>query len=263
MKFITYLLFISLPFLMKGGDIVTPEKPNPVSMAGSLSKPSEDKKYKVSKLKGALTINADWDKAQWKNIETIKIENYMGTIPPFKPTVEAKMMYDNDNVYVIFRVKDRYVRSLVQEYNGNVSGDSCVEFFFAPDSNLPLSYFNLEINAGGTPLIFYIKHPYPATPYVKLEATEIEEIEIAHSLPSKVDPEITEPVTWTIEYRIPLSMLAKFSNVSRPAPGVIWKANFYKTGSRTSNPNYITWNFVDNPRPNFHLPQFFGTLIFQ
>jgi hypothetical protein len=233
-------------------------------MAGiASSKPVEDKKYKVTKLKAPLKINADWDKAQWKNIETIKIESYMGTIPPFKPTVEAKMMYDNDNVYVIFRVKDRFVKSVVQEYNGNVSGDSCVEFFFAPDSSLPLSYFNLEINAGGTPLIFYIKHPYPATPYVKLEASEIKEIEIAHSLPSKVDPEITEPVTWTIEYRIPLSMLSKFSNVSRPAPGVVWKANFYKTGSRTSNPNYITWNFVDNPRPNFHLPQFFGTLIFQ
>jgi hypothetical protein len=263
MKFITYLLFISLSFLMKGGDILIPEKPGSSSVAGSKTKPAEDKKYKVSKLKGALTINADWNKAQWKNIETIKIETYMGTIPPFKPTVEAKMMYDNDNVYVIFRVKDRFVKSVVQEYNGNVSGDSCVEFFFAPDSSLPLSYFNLEINAGGTPLIFYIKHPYPATPYVKLEASEIKEIEIAHSLPSKVDPEITEPVTWTIEYRIPLSMLSKFSNVSRPAPGVIWKANFYKTGSRTSNPNYITWNFVDNPRPNFHLPQFFGTLIFQ
>lgn len=263
MKFFTYLLFISLSFLLKDGDIFSPEKSGSSLVSGSQTKPADDKKYKVSKLKGALKINADWNKAQWKKIETIKIENYMGAIPPFKPTVEAKMMYDNDNVYVIFQVKDRFVRSLVQEYNGNVSGDSCVEFFFAPDTNLPLSYFNLEINAGGTPLIFYIKHPYPATPYVKLQASEIEEIEIAHSLPSKVDPEITEPVTWTIEYRIPLSMLAKFSNVSKPAPGVIWKANFYKTGSRTSNPNYITWNFVDNPRPNFHLPQFFGTLIFQ
>jgi hypothetical protein len=263
MKFFTYLLFISLSFLLKDGDIFSPEKSGSSLVSGSQTKPADDKKYRVSKLKGALKINADWNKAQWKKIETIKIENYMGTIPPFKPTVEAKMMYDNDNVYVIFRVKDRFVKSVVQEYNGNVSGDSCVEFFFAPDSSLPLSYFNLEINAGGTPLIFYIKHPYPSTPYVKLEASEIKEIEIAHSLPSKVDPEITEPVTWTIEYRIPLSMLAKFSNVSRPAPGVIWKANFYKTGSRTSNPNYITWNFVDNPRPNFHLPQFFGTLIFQ
>ena len=208
-----------------------------------------------------MKIDGNWNKVAWKNIETIKIETYMGTVSPFKPTVEAKMIYDTDNVYVIFRVKDRFVKSTVTEYNGNVSGDSCVEFFFAPNSDAPLKYFNLEINAGGTPLIYYISKPW--TEFVKLEAPEIKQIEIAHSLPSVVDPEITEPVTWTIEYRIPLSMLKKFSNVTNPAPGVIWNANFYKTGSRTSNPNYLTWNFVDNPKPNFHLPQFFGVLKFQ
>ena len=241
-----------------GGEISSSSLPKKLSD----SKPA-DEVYKVSKLKGSIKIDANWDKAEWKNVGIVKVDKYMGTIPKFKPTVEAKMMYDEHNVYVIFRVKDRYVRSVVQEYNGNVSGDSCVEFFFAPDSSLPQHYFNLEINAGGTPLIFYIAPPYPSANFVKLQASEIEQIEIAHSLPSKVDPEISEPVTWTIEYRIPLTMLSKFSNVTKPAPGVIWKANFYKTGSRTSNPNYITWNFVDNPRPNFHLPQFFGTLIFQ
>jgi hypothetical protein len=259
MKFITYILFISLPFLLKGGDIPSSEK-SIVSVAKSKTKPANNE-YLVSKLKKPMKIDGNWNKAQWKKIETIKIENYMGTVSPFKPTVEAKMIYDADNVYVIFRVKDQFVKSIVTEYNGNVSGDSCVEFFFSPDSAEPLKYFNLEINAGGTPLIFYVTKAL--TEFVKLQAPDIKQIEIAHSLPSVVDPQIAEPVTWTIEYRIPLSMLKKFSNVTNPAPGVIWKANFYKTGSRTSNPNYITWNFVDNPRPNFHLPQFFGFLKFQ
>ena len=244
---------------MKGSDILSSEK-SIVSAAKSIQNPA-NKEYLVSKLKKPMKIDGNWNKAAWKKIETIKIETYMGTVSPFKPTVEAKMIYDTDNVYVIFRVKDRFVKSIVTEYNGNVSGDSCVEFFFAPNSDAPLKYFNLEINAGGTPLIYYISKPW--TEFVKLEAPEIKQIEIAHSLPSVVDPEITEPVTWTIEYRIPLSMLKKFSNVTNPAPGVIWNANFYKTGSRTSNPNYLTWNFVDNPKPNFHLPQFFGVLKFQ
>ena len=54
MKFITYLLFISLPFLMKGGDILSPEKPGSSSSSAPQTKPVEDKKYKVSKLKGEL-----------------------------------------------------------------------------------------------------------------------------------------------------------------------------------------------------------------
>jgi hypothetical protein len=217
--------------------------------------------YNVVKLEKPMKINAKWDKDEWKNVKSIKIEKHMGDLPKFQPVVEAKMMYDDNNVYVIFRVKDRFVQSTVQEYNGSVSENSCVEFFFSPDSAYPLNYFNLEINAGGTPLIFYIRKPW--NDFKKLEAEEIKNIEIAHSLPSKVDPEITEPITWIIEYRVPFAMLKKYSDVTKPAPGVTWKGNFYKTGSKTSNPNYMTWSFVDNPTPNFHLPQFFGTLKFQ
>ena len=217
--------------------------------------------YTVVKLDRPLKIDADWNKEQWKKIKTISIEKHMGGIPKFQPIVEAKMTYDDSNVFVIFRVKDRFVQSTVQEYNGSVSENSCVEFFFSPDATYPLKYFNLEINAGGTPLIFYISKPW--NDFTKLDSTDISKIEIAHSLPKKVDPEITDSVTWIIEYRIPIEMLKKYSNVTRPGPGVTWKGNFYKTGSKTSNPNYMTWSFVDHPTPNFHLPQFFGTLKFQ
>lgn len=217
--------------------------------------------YKVTRLTKRITIDGNWKKAAWKKIKAVKIENYMGKVSPFKPIVESKMMYDDSNVYVIFRVKDRFIRSLVQEYNGNVSGDSCVEFFFSPDSNNPLHYFNLEVNAGGTPLIFYVADSIKN--HIKLKPDEIKQIEIAHSLPNKVDPEITTPVTWTIEYRVPFAILEKYSHITPPSSSVTWKANFYKTGSKTSNPNYITWSPVNFPRPNFHLPQFFGTLQFQ
>lgn len=237
---------------------------NQIKLSGSMTTTESKPKasvYKVFRLKKPLKINADWEKPEWKKIKALKITRYMGNKSPFRPVVEAKMMYDNENVYVIFRTKDRFVRSVVQEVNGNVSGDSCVEFFFSPDSNVPLKYFNLEVNAGGTPLMFYVT--LPRKEIIKVPENEIKEIEIAHSLPIKVDPEITEPVTWIIEYRIPLSVLSKYSNVTRPEPGVSWKANFYKTGNHTSNINYITWSFVDSPKPNFHLPRFFGTLRFQ
>jgi hypothetical protein len=185
----------------------------------------------------------------------------MGEKPPFIPTVEAKMMYDDQYVYVIFRVKDQFVQSTVTKYNGPVSENSCVEFFFSPDKEFPLNYFNLEINAGGTPLMFFI--PKTSSGYKQLQDEDIKSIEIAHSLPQVVDPEMKEPVTWTIEYKVPMSTLQKYSPVTKPGKGVRWKGNFYKTGSKTSNPNYMTWSFVDNAKPNFHLPQFFGTLIFQ
>lgn len=217
--------------------------------------------YNVSRLKQSMKIDANWNKPQWQDIKAVTISNYMGQIPDFRPSVQAKMMYDDGNIYIIFHVNDRYVRCVAQEINDSVWEDSCVEFFFAPDTNVPLKYFNLEINCGGTPLMHYNIVPRKETK--TLDIDDIKKIEIAHSLPKKIDPEITEPVTWTIEYKIPLAMLTKYSNITNPKRGIIWKANFYKCAEKNSNPHFITWSKVTNSVPDFHLPQFFGTLKFE
>jgi Carbohydrate-binding family 9 len=216
--------------------------------------------YSVTMLKKPMKIDGNWNKEQWLSVKPVELTNYMGKIPPFRPVVQAKMMYDEENLYVIFQVNDRYVRSVIEEYNGPVSTEACVEFFFSPDTSLPDRYFNLEINAGGTPLMGY--HNFPQKESQTFSIEDLQKIEIAHSLPKKVDPEIDIPVTWTIEYRLPFSVLEKFSHITHPKPGVTWRANFYKTASKSSNPHYITWSIVDNPVPNFHLPRFFGQLKF-
>ncbi|MEO6000690.1 MAG: carbohydrate-binding family 9-like protein [Chitinophagaceae bacterium] len=217
--------------------------------------------YKVHRLLKPMTIDGHWNKKEWRKVKAVDLTRYMGDIPPFRPTAQAKMMYDDNNVYLIFQVHDRYVHSVVETYNGPVSGDACVEFFFSPDTAFAQRYFNLETNAGGTPLMAY--HIFPQKEYQRFTPEELDRIEIAHSLPKTIDPEITEPVTWTIEYKVPLELMEKFSSVIRPKAGTVWRANFYKTASKSTNPHWITWSFVDNPKPNFHLPQFFGLLLFQ
>ncbi|SHH29572.1 Carbohydrate-binding family 9 [Chryseolinea serpens] len=216
--------------------------------------------YQVMPVRETMTMDGKWDKPVWKKVKPIRIENRMGDAPRFRPVTEAKMLYDAANVYVIFRVHDKFVKSTVTAYNGDVSGDSCVEFFFSPNSAQPGHYFNLEVNAGGTPLIFFVTKPRKE--FKELPDAAIDQIEIAHSLPRVVDPERAEETTWTIEYRIPLSILKQFTDVTIPKPGVTWRANFYKTASHTSNPHYYTWSPVSNPEPDFHLPAYFGTLTF-
>lgn len=191
--------------------------------------------YKVKSTSEKITIDGNWDKPVWQKAQLIKIENRMGDEPRFRPLTEAKVLYDEANVYVIFRVHDKFVKSTVTKYNGHVSGDSCVEFFFSPNTAEPGHYFNLEINAGGTPLIFFVTKPRKE--HKKLTDAQISQIEIAHSLPAVVNPEIEEDVTWTIEYRLPVAILREFTDVTMPKPGVAWRANFYKTGSDTSNPH--------------------------
>jgi len=217
--------------------------------------------YNVHKLTQSMKIDADWNKPQWQNIKEIDINNRMGDKPLFTPSVKAKMMYDNENLYLIFHVNDRYVRCRVTDYNGPVYEEPAVEFFFSPDPAFPDRYFNLEINCGGTPLMHY--NDFSAKTHNPLEPEDIYKVEIAHSLPQVVDPEITEPVTWTIEYKIPLAMLEKYSKIIYPKPGISWRANFYKIAEKGTNIHFLTWSVVDNLKPDFHLPRFFGNIKFE
>ena len=217
--------------------------------------------YEVARLDRPMVINGDWDKPQWRNARAVVIGNRMGSKPKFHPTTLAKMVYDAQGLYIIFQVKDCYVRCITDEINGPVWEDSCVEFFFAPDTGFPERYFNLEVNCGGTPLMHH--NVIPGKEITVLRKKDIKRIEIAHTLPRIIDPEITDPVTWSIEYRIPTGMLEAYSPVTAPGPGITWKGNFYKIAENSSNPHYLTWSFVDNPEPDFHLPRFFGLLRFQ
>ena len=217
--------------------------------------------YGVTKTKKPIKIDANWDKKEWKNVKPISITNYMGTVPDFKPETQVKMAYDKEYIYVIFKVNDKFVRCITNRINGPVFRDSAVEFFFSPDTEKPLLYFNIETNCGGTALFHY--NLVPRRESKRLSEEEIKQVEIAHSLPEIIDPEITEEVTWTIEYKVPIALLQKYSNVTAPAKGIEWKANFYKIAEISSNPHYITWSKIDKPRPDFHVPEEFGRIIFK
>ena len=221
----------------------------------------ETSSYQVIRLRQPLEVDGQWDKPAWHAVSALRVTHYAGEKPGFEPTVEAKMQYDTANLYVIFRVQDRFVRVVTHQINGPVWKDSCVEFFFAPNAAQPAHYFNLEINAGGTPLMHYNTVPRKETK--SLPKRDIRSVEIAHSLPEKVDPEITDSITWTVEYRIPLDVLRQHAEITSPGPGVVWKANFYKIAENNSNPHYITWAPIDLPKPDFHAPAFFGELQFQ
>ena len=184
----------------------------------------------------------------------------MGRRPRHFPAVQARLAWDPEAVRVIFRVKDRYVRAAASELHGPVWEDSCVEFFFTPETDIRHGYFNLEMNCGG---VMLLRHQViPRRDPVALTAGECSLVQIAHSLPPRIDPEIADPIAWTVEYRLPIAILKPYAPVTAPAPGIQWRANFYKCADRSSHPHWLTWAPVDRPQPDFHVPECFGTLQF-
>ena len=221
---------------------------------------NSDSVYYVRRTKQPIPIDGNWDKEEWNGLQAGEIAHFPWQVPDFKPVTHMKMAYDDENIYVIFQVQDRYVRAILTKVNDQVSQDACVEFFFAPDTASTMQYFNIEINCIGIPLMYYIRKPM--SDLTKLTEKDILKIQIASTLDGPIDPEIIDPITWVIEYKIPLGMIEDYGKVSRPKPNVTWKANFYKVATNNSNKHYATWSLVTSDRPNFHLPQFFGELRF-
>ena len=217
--------------------------------------------YVVKRLDEAPGLDADWDQAVWRGVEPLAVKNVLGPALVAPMTVDAKVGYDDDFVYVIFRVEESYVRAVCENYQDSVCNDSCVEFFFTPGEDVSPGYFNIEINCGGTMLLHY--QVKPRVDHVVLPDADCDRIEIAHSMPKIVEPALTEPTVWTLEYRVPVDMLEKYATVARPGPGVKWRANFYKCGDSRPQPHYLTWAPILQERIDFHVPEFFGTIVFE
>ena len=217
--------------------------------------------YRVKPASGPITIDADWTKPTWKSVEPLKITHFMGERPAHLPEAEARLLYDRDALYVAFRVADRYVRAVAKTHQEAVYRDSCVEFFFTPGEDLAAGYFNLEVNCGGTMLFHH--QMVPRKERMIVAPADLERIQVAHSLPAIVEPEIPGPIAWTLEYRLPVELLDHYAaHTIKPAPGVRWRANFFKCADDSSHPHWLTWSPVHHPTPDFHRPADFGMLEF-
>ncbi|MBN1846927.1 MAG: carbohydrate-binding family 9-like protein [Sedimentisphaerales bacterium] len=219
------------------------------------------KTYRVARAARPVPIDGHWDKSAWRSVPALTLDHYMGDRPDFLPPTEVKLQYDEQNIYVIFRVQDRYVRAVTTEPHGPVWLDSCVEFFFTPGPDISPGYFNLETNCIGAALFHHQVQPrLNPTP---LAASDLDRLELVSSLAGPIDPEITEATTWTLEYRLPIDMLKSTAAVQPPRPGVLWRANFQKCADDSSHPHWLTWSKIDVPRPDFHRPEYFGFLLFE
>jgi hypothetical protein len=233
-----------------------------ISCSQNKAKDYDKMVYKVKKVDFPIILDGNWNSLNWEHANILELKNYMGDKPNHFPRTQAKLLYDDENLYVFFKVEDNYIRSTLDKLHSAVCQDSCVEFFFTPDYTASKdNYFNLEVNCGGTMLFSYNDKKNNIRKYV--EAADCTKVEIYHSMPSVIAGEIVKPTTWTLSYKLPFDMIAKYSEMTKPQPGVKWRANFYKCADKTSQPHWLTWSYVDYPDPNFHLPQYFGVLEFE
>ena len=154
------------------------------------------------------------------------------------------------------------MRCLRTQYHDPVWKDSCVEFFAQPKPDR--GYFNFEFNCGGAFLCCYITNP-ERTPdgfkeFIKVPAGIGQTIRARSSLPQRIEPEITEPMVWTLGFFIPFALFEHYLGPLGALTGQVWRGNFFKCAKENSHPHWASWSPVDEF--NFHRPNCFGWLRF-
>ena len=78
--------------------------------------PGDGASYTVRRIDRSFPIDGSWEKSPWDAIDPLAIARHMGEGPLHRPRTQVKVAYDDQNLYVIFRVEDRYVRATVGEH---------------------------------------------------------------------------------------------------------------------------------------------------
>ncbi len=174
---------------------------------------------------------------------------------PYAPQVEFRIAHNGDAVFIRFDVKENFTMARITEDNGEVWTDSCVEFFLSLDDS---GYYNFEFTCIGKVLAGFRKERPHAT-----HGTDdiMQSIKRYSTLGEANFEEKTGDNTWTLTVAIPATAFFKH-NIKR-LHGLKARANVYKCGDNLSKPHFLSWQPIDTPAPNFHVPQFFTEIEFQ
>ena len=196
--------------------------------------------YNIKKVSSRLSMNDP----RWENAEVAILDEVWEDYHPSPYTTVARLVHTDDALILKMTTNEWPLSITAMKFNDSVCIDSCMEFFFIPNT-VDKEYFNFEINPAAIALTYLGEGRGNRTPFrVVDEGVEIEASVVGEK-------------GWSALAYIPYSFLLKhYSCVEKEM-----RANFYKCGNNTVIPHYSTWNRVELPKPDYHRPEFFGKLI--
>lgn len=172
------------------------------------------------------------------------------------PDARFRIVHTGDSVVINFLCTENSVAATADDMGWNVWEDACMEFFSQPaDDGI---YYNVECNCVGTVLLH-------AGPNVREREYSSRETTMSirrwASLGRENFAERVGECTWQVVLIIPVTYY--FKHHVESFSGRTIRANFYKCGDKLQQPHFLSWNPIGTPRPNFHQPKYFGTLVFE
>ena len=106
----------------------------PLAMAGWAQTAVE---YRIQRAPSAIAIDGKLDEAAWRSAPAASDFLFNWHTEGDKEPTVAKLLWDDDNLYVSWHCKDRHISASVTQRHGPVSKDDCVEIFLSPNPEKP------------------------------------------------------------------------------------------------------------------------------
>lgn len=174
---------------------------------------------------------------------------------PYMPLTAFSIAHSKTAIYIDFFVRCNYLRAVNTENNSNVYQDSCVEFFVQPDPADP-HYYNFEFNCIGT---IHAARRLDRHSCELLSDDDLSRVKRVASCGTRPFEEVQGMFTWNLMVVIPLDLIG----VTYGDKPVEMRGNFYKCADMTTVPHFLSWSPISTPTPDFHRPEFFGTITLE
>ncbi|MCC3376548.1 carbohydrate-binding family 9-like protein [Cohnella sp. REN36] len=205
--------------------------------------------YTIRKTPAPLVIDGDLEKSAWAGAEEAHlVETSSGGAPA--QSTRVKLLWDDRWLYAAFRCEDREVQATYTQFNDRLYEEDVVELFVSPDGDLR-RYLEFEINPLNAVLHYAIFNDLQGNilPYASLDNRVVSAVRRDE-----------ERLLTDYEAAIPLSEFVSAPHLP-PKAGDEWRMNLYRIDRIPGEPPaFSAWS--PTGRPNFHLPQAFGRLVF-
>ena len=164
-------------------------------------------------------------------------------------TAQAQLCWDEEAIYLRMEAVEPDIRQEETDPLAEICKDSCLEFFLQPTDRV--DYFNFEINPNRA---IYLGFGPDLPNNIRQIVPEVQDL-------LDIQTAFTDG-GWYVTYKVPFAFIRRFFPDFNPTKGTKVRANFYKCGDDTVKMHFLGWNPVEQEEPAFHVPKFFGQLIF-
>lgn len=225
---------------------------------------AEDRVFQASKTESPIKIDGKID-AAWKNTESASLDYYRRDEKPSdRQTSQFRMMWDEENLYVLFQCQDKYITAREIRRDGQPYFDDCAEIFLIP-ANAPLNmHYGFELNLYKASNDFIFLNKFHEDRHALIKSYD-PDFDVEVSIDGTLNDNSDEDREWIMEMAIPLELFDGINTFSPVAPGNRWVFQAIRQDRNDATGNRRSWStlFEVHPdHPNVHEPEDFGYLEF-